>query len=239
MNKIVVAILCITVLAACKKNSGSSGPDFSSLVLTEYSPVPVTKTKSTKVFVHLMPWFETPETNTPAGTWGAHWTMANKNPNNTSGGKREIASYYYPLTGPYASGDKDLIEYQLLLMKLSGIDGVFIDWPGTIPGVLDYAQMVRNTNNMLPLLKKAGLKYAIVYEDRNLGNNLVSNKVEQAQKDIAYIASNYFSQSNYETIGGKPLLLDFGPLVLTNQADWTNVFSSLSTKPEFIALWGF
>lgn len=239
MRKTVAAILCITVLAGCKKNSSSNGPDFSSLVLTEYSPVPVSKTNSTKVFVHVMPWFETPETNSPAGTWGAHWTMANKNPNTTTGGKREIASYYYPLTGPYASGDKDLIEYQLLLMKLSGIDGVFIDWPGTIKNVNDYALMVRNTNNMLPLLKKAGLKYAIVYEDRNLDNNYVVDKVAQAKTDINYIVSNYFSQSNYETIGGQPLLLDFGPLTLTNPADWTDIFSSLTTKPAFIALWGF
>ena len=235
MKKLCVAIL-LMVLLGCKKNQGV---DFSNLVLTQYAPVAVAKTSTKKVFVHLLPWFETPETNSPAGTWGAHWTMANRNPNIESNGQKQIASYYYPLTGPYASGDKDIIEYQLLLMKLSGIDGVFIDWPGTQGGVLDYALMVRNTNSMVVLLNKVGLKYAIVYEDQNLNNNLVLDKVAQAKTDMDYIASNYFSQSNYETIGGQPLLLDFGPQALTNPSDWTSVFSALSPKPAFFTLWGF
>ncbi len=186
-----------------------------------------------------MPWFESPETNSPAGTWGAHWTMANKNPNTITNGQRQIASYYYPLIGPYGSGDKDVIEYQLLLMKLSGIDGVFIDWPGTQSGVLDYVLMVRNANSMIAMLNKVGLNYAIVYEDQNLNNNLILDKVAQAKEDINYIAANYFSQSNYETVNGQPLLLDFGPQALTNPSDWTNVFSALSVKPAFVPLWGF
>ncbi len=234
MKKIVPAILLIAFFG-CKKNEENKNIDFSTLVLTEYDAVPVTKTSTKKVFVHLMPWFETKETNTPANTWGMHWRMNTRNPDNITGGKRDIASYYYPLTGPYASGDKDLIEYQLLLMKLSGIDGVFFDWPGTLP-VNDYALMVRNTEKMIDQLNKVGLKFAIVYEDQNLINH-TTNYVTQAQADMNYMASHYFSKSNYETVNGQPLLMCFGPQAIMDPAQWTSVFSVLSPRPAFVPLW--
>jgi len=48
-------------------------------VTNTFAPVAVTKTSTKKVFAHIMPWFETPATN--SGTWGIHWTMSNQNPN--------------------------------------------------------------------------------------------------------------------------------------------------------------
>src|SRR5882757_8902447 len=65
------------------------------------------KSDPRKIYAHLMPWFETP---------GYHWDM--------------VGRHYNPQIGPYHSGDYKVIEYQLLLMKYSGIDGVIIDWPG-------------------------------------------------------------------------------------------------------------
>ena len=44
-------------------------PLFSGTVVT-YAPVAVTKSSTKRVFVHLMPWFETPATN--SGNWGIH-----------------------------------------------------------------------------------------------------------------------------------------------------------------------
>jgi glycoprotein endo-alpha-1,2-mannosidase len=90
------------------------------------APAEVIKNNAKKVYVHYMPWFFNLKQD---GYWGQHWTMTNKNPNNIDiTGKREIASHYYPLIGPYSSNDNDLQEYHLLLMKLSGIDGVIFDW---------------------------------------------------------------------------------------------------------------
>ena len=61
------------------------------------------------------------------GKWGYHWTMKNCDPNKTDAkGKREIASHYYPMTGPYASGDEAVLDYQCLLMKYAGLDGVMV-----------------------------------------------------------------------------------------------------------------
>ena len=94
--------------------SGCDGRDDLPIIkndkVEEFSPVPVSKTNPMKLYVHYMPWFESKETNN--GTWGQHWTMANKNPDEVSSdGKRQIASFYYPLIGPYASSDQDVIEY--------------------------------------------------------------------------------------------------------------------------------
>ncbi len=223
---------------------GSSWLNLCSVVQTlfngtvvSYSPVAVAKTSAKRVFAHFMPWFETPATN--AGSWGFHWTMANQNPNTIlANGQRQIASYYYPLTGPYASSDTTIIDYQLLLMKLSGIDGVLIDWPGTGTNngaSLDLPMNAANTKALVARIAKTGLKYALVYEDNFLSN--VSNKIAQAQTDLIYAQNTYFQDANYEKVNGVPLLLVFGPEQLTVASNWTSVFSALTTKPFFLTLW--
>lgn len=198
-----------------------------------FAPVPVTKTKTNKIYVHVMPWFETPASN--GGTWGYHWKMNTKNPNNIlANDQRDIAAWFYPQIEPYASGDADVVEYQLLLMKLSGIDGVMIDWYGT-QNIYDYPKNKTNAEKMIALLQKVGLKYSIVYEDATLNN--ASNKSLAAKNDLAYMQSNYFSQSNYETYNSKPLLLVFGPQGLIGQSAWADAFSGLNPTPSFFPLW--
>jgi hypothetical protein len=77
---------------------------------------------------HYMPWYQSPAV---MGAWGWHWTMDHFNPNQKDAdGQPSIASHHPPLTGPYDSSDDALLEYQVLLMKLSGIDGVIVDWYG-------------------------------------------------------------------------------------------------------------
>ena len=77
---------------------------------------------------HYMPWYQTPAVS---GYWGWHWTMEHFNPNRKDENDRPtVASYYLPLTGPYDSSDETLLEYQVLLMRLAGIDGVIVDSEG-------------------------------------------------------------------------------------------------------------
>lgn len=204
-------------------------------------PAPVEKKIRKKVFAHLMPWFETKETNQPPGAWGSHWTMANRNPDSIGAdGRRQIASYYYPLTGPYASGDPDIIEYQLLLMKYSGIDGVCIDWPG-VTQLYDYPLLVRNTEKVISLIGKVGLRYAVVYEDQDIniaaGAGIVKDKIAAAKEDMRYLHTHYFSDSNYERWGTTPLLLDFGPQTFLKADEWADIFSVLPSPPAFFTLW--
>ncbi len=220
------------ILTGCDKATSNPDP----AIVIQYAPVKVPKTQTMKVFVHLLPWFETKETNN--GQWGQHWTMATKNPDiviDTSTGRREIASYFYPLIGPYASSDKDVIEYQLLLMKLSGIDGVLIDWYGT-QNIYDYPANLYNAERFISLIDKTGLDYAIVYEDQ-VNKNVPGDKIAAAKSDMSYMAAKYFSQKNYISIGSQPLLLTFGPQTFMTPSEWTSIFSVFTTKPKFLTLW--
>lgn len=219
----------------------SSKPVVPNIPATEtFNPVPVSKTNGTKIYMHYMPWFETNESSAN-GQWGYHWTMANRNPNNTDGnGRRDIASHYYPLIGPYHSGDKEVIENHLLMMKYAGVDGVLIDWYGTY-NLNDYRINKENSEQLIAMLDKVGLEYAIVYEDRFLPNivnaGLAPTVTAAAKADLNYMQTNYFGDANYIKINNKPLLLNFGPITLTTPDQWTNVFANINPKPTFLTLW--
>ncbi|WP_433778573.1 glycoside hydrolase family 71/99-like protein [Flavobacterium anhuiense] len=237
ITSLVFGLMSIVMAAGC--SSDDKGPD-KPVEPEKIAPVAIEKTNSTKIYMHYMPWFETNESSADK-KWGYHWTMANKNPNNIgANGRREIASYYYPLIGPYHSGDKNVIENHLLLMKYSGIDGVLIDWYGTYD-VNDYRMVKENTDQLIEMLDKVGLEYAIVYEDRFLTNVVNAGKAISvtgaAKTDLTYVEKNYFSDANYIKINGKPLLMNFGPIVLKTPAEWTNVFNTLTAKPTFLTLW--
>ncbi len=92
-------------------------------------------TPAKTLMVYYMPWYSA---RPYSGNWGWHWTMDHFNPDlvNASG-ERQIASWYYPLIGPYDSSDPAVLEYHVLLMKLAGIDGVIVDWYGSA-NFLDY-----------------------------------------------------------------------------------------------------
>jgi hypothetical protein len=213
----------------------TKAPDTSTTAL---QPKAVAKTNSQKVYVHYLPWFETPATS-GTGKWGSHWTMANENPDIIlSNGRRQIASYFYPMIGPYDSSDPDVINYHLLLMKYSGIDGVIVDWYG-VENVDDYPLNKRNTDSLFNHIPAAGLQFGICYEDATLAQDeAVANidTVTAAKQDFAYLQSAYFGSSNYIKINNQPLLLCFGPQSLKTPADWQQSFSGLTTKPRLLTL---
>ncbi len=239
-------VLCYSGIALLLFGCGKSSPTPTppavwNGTLTAYSPAAVPKTSSKKVFVHYMPWFETPATLAACCQWGIHWTMSMGSgapqtilPN----GQRKIASHYYPMIGPYASSDTAVIDYQLLLMKLSGIDGLIIDWPGRGTNLGESPDLIKNaanTNVLISRLGKVGLKYAICYEDQYVDR--YADIPAAAKSDINYARDNYFNDPNYETVAGKPLLMVFGPQAVVTGAGWTTVFSELPTTPSFYTLW--
>lgn len=200
-------------------------------------PVAVTKTNPIKLYVHYMPWFEDPTSNN--GAWGQHWTMDNCDPNRTdSNGKRQIASRYYPLIGPYASSDTDVLDYHLLLMKYSGIDGVLVDWYG-IQDKWDYPANKRNTEALVKAVERAGLEFAIVYEDQTLKDLNKQGQLAQAKQDLKYLENTFFSKECYIQVNGKPLLMTFGPQTIQTPEEWNDVLGSLKTRPTFLTLYTF
>lgn len=200
----------------------------------------VSKSNSAKIIAHYMPWFKTKEFS---GSWGMHWTMANQNPDIIdANGKRQIAANYYPIIGPYDSNDPDLLMYHAILLKLSGIDGVFFDWYGTMD-FSDWREIKTRTETAVSIFGKAGLEFGIVYEDYTLkvalNNQLTNSVVSAAQNDMQYLSNTFFNNPLYLKYNNKPILLDFGPQAVTTPQQWKSIFSVLpeSKKPYFIPLW--
>ena len=173
-----------------------------------------------------MPWFATKDVS---GAWGWHWTMNHFDPEQIKwDDQRKIASHDYPLIGPYDSGDDHALECQALLMKIAGLDGVVIDWYGTSE-LNDHAMNHRNTQKLIPWLKKAGLSFAVCYEDQAVKSLKNGEDVKQAQKDLKWAEEHFFADSSYEKQNGRPLLLVFGPQHLAWKFD-------LESKPLVFGL---
>jgi hypothetical protein len=207
----------------------------SSFVLTasEFSRA-ATKT----VMVYYMPWY----TARPySDGWGWHWTMDHFNPDTVNAsGERQIASWYYPLIGPYDSSDPAVLEYHVLLMKLAGVDGVIVDWYGSA-NYLDYGINNQATVRLFQFTRKAGLKFSICYEDQTIqhiidGNFLApGDALFHAQTEMLYLETNFFSDASYLRLKGQPVLLNFGPQHFMMSSNWEDIFSVLgaTNQPAF------
>lgn len=190
------------------------------------------------VMVYYMSWYAAkPFSN----EWGWHWTMDHFDPEKVNAsGEREIASWYYPLIGPYDSADPAVLEYHVLLMKVAGIDGVVVDWYGSAD-FYDYAVVNQNISKLFDFTRKAGLKFAICYEDQTIqrfidGKKLTAaDAIHHAQQEMLYLQTNFFSDPSYFRFKGKPLLENFGPQYFLSGTNWDEIFSVLqsSNQPAF------
>jgi hypothetical protein len=193
---------------------------------------------SPELFVHYMPWYEAKPVSPQ---WGWHWTMNHYNPDKVNTGqRRQIASHYYPLIGPYDSSDPHVLEYHALLMKLAGIDGVIIDWYGTT-AFRDYGVVHRNTGRLIEILKRFGLKFAICYEDQSVKHMVESGFIrpelalDQGRQHLRWLRDRWFKESLYAKWQGKRLLLVFGPQHFKSD-QWKELFASVGISPSFITL---
>jgi hypothetical protein len=191
------------------------------------------------VMVHYMPWFVSQPFS---GSWGWHWTMNHFNPNvtNPANGQQEIASWYYPLIGPYDSADPAVLEYHVLLMKLAGMDGAVVDWYG-MDNFNDYAVNNTRTLDLFNYTRKAGLKFSLCYEDATIqqvingGFITAGGAVAHAQQTMLYVQTNFFTDPGFLRWKTLPVLLNFGPQYFLTSAAWTSNFSVLnaSNQPAF------
>lgn len=190
------------------------------------------------VLAHYMPWFASREVS---GKWGWHWTMDHFNPDRFSwDGERQVASEYYPLLGAYDSGDEHVLETQVLLMKFAGVQGVILDWYG-IRDVKDFAMVHRNSQRLIPILKKAGLKFAICFEDQSLaqatqGKPLSPEQQWDGARDaLQWLDQNWFSDDSYVRQDGRPVLLVFGPQQVQGE-QWKTLRDGLKSRPLIFGL---
>ncbi|HAH63479.1 MAG TPA: hypothetical protein DCL73_15440 [Treponema sp.] len=199
--------------------------------------------KKPLVLVHYMPWFQAPPVS---DGYGFHWHQggAKFDPYQIlSDGCANIASHQYPLTGPYDSRDRNILEYQAALMKISGIDGVIFDWYG-IDNALDYKEIQESTLAMIGVLKSAGLRYCICYEDQSVGKMVEAGSitkadaVETGKKTFKYMNDNWFSDASYVKYENRPVVMTFGPQYFFDRNQWDEFFSVCSERPYFITLEG-
>jgi hypothetical protein len=190
------------------------------------------------LMVYYMPWF----TAKPySAGWGWHWTMDHFNPDRVNAsGERQIASWYYPLIGPYDSSDPAVLEYHVLLMKLAGVDGVIVDWYGP-DDFLDYGLNNQATVKLFRFARLAGLKFAICYEDQTIqhmidGKYIAANDaIHHARQEMLYLQTNFFCDPGYLRLKNRPVLLNFGPQHFMMNSNWEDIFSVLqpSNRPAF------
>ncbi len=196
------------------------------------------RSKRPLVLVHYMPWYAS---RAVSGQWGWHWTMNHFDPDKVdAAGQPSAASHYRPLIGFYDSNDPDVLECQTQLMKLAGIDGVIVDWYG-IENFRDYGQVHRNTQHLIRHLKKAGLKFAICYEDQSVKHMVEAGVVakdgdtDHGEKVMRWMEANFFADDTYVRVDGKPLLLVFGPQHF-GRDQWQQMTSAMTTPPSIYAL---
>lgn len=198
--------------------------------------------KEPLILVHYMPWFQAPPVD-PSG-YGPHWHLGGVkfDPNETlSDGRAQIASWYYPLTGPYDSRDPAVLRYQVAVMKIAGVDGVIFDWYGA-KDANDYKAINDSTVAMIKVLREAGMRYAVCYEDQIM-KKMVDAKyitkeqaVGAAQDDLKWMDREWFSDPLYLKNGDRPVLMNFGPQYFKDAKQWDEIFSVAKTRPWFVSL---
>ena len=192
---------------------------------------------SSRLLAHVMPWFGAKPTSP---TWNWHWTMDRFDPDALDAtGHRPIASHYRPLIGPYDSGDPDVIEYQLLLMKLAGFDGLIADWYG-LSNHFDYPIIHRNTVTLFEAAERIGLEVGVCYEDQTIPRLVEaraiteSDRVRHARGEVDWLRRNWFAAPNYLKHEGRPVLLSFGNAGLSDD-EWTAVFVGMPDPPVYLS----
>ena len=188
------------------------------------------------ILAHYMPWFEGKPVSPK---WGWHWTMGRYDPEKKIDQRSELASHYYPWIGPYDSSDRDVIEYQLLTMKLAGIDGVIVDWYG-LTNFRDYAILHRNTTRLLESAERLKMKFAICYEDQTIPALVEAKRIQKenrtshAANEIQWLSKYWFQSPSYVQVDGKPLLLSFGQTGLSD-AEWSDCLAQAKTPVTYIS----
>ncbi len=193
------------------------------------------------LLMHYMPWYTTPEVQ---GEWGGHWTgwESQHDPEEIGeDGLPDIWSHYHPLIGTYDSADPDVVECHLLQMKLAGVDGVIADWYG-ISDVYDYPPTHRATKVLFEQAGRLGMSFAACFEDRSVESNVKLGRIERDEiaehltETFAWMQEHWFEGPQHVRVDGRPLLLNFGPIYVSDAAAWEAAFASLPRRPKFYAL---
>ncbi|MDR2741579.1 MAG: glycoside hydrolase family 99-like domain-containing protein [Treponema sp.] len=202
--------------------------------------------KQPLILVHYMPWYRGPSDKSQENNksvYGGHWTgWGGIDPTRTrSDGRAEIYARQYPLTGPYDQSTVYLLEYQAVLFKLAGIDGVIFDWYGN-RNVNDFGEIHEHTKAMVEVLKRVGLQFTVCYEDNTINmeyggrDNVPAGEALESGKEVfRWMQQNWFNDNAYIRLDDQPLVMCFGPQYFS-QAQWDELFAAADPRPFFADL---
>lgn len=191
--------------------------------------------------MHYMPWYTTPQVR---GRWGGHWAgwENQHDPSETApDGMPDIWSHYHPLIGLYDSTEPDVLECQLLQMKIAGIDGVIPDWYG-ITGAADYPEIHEATVALFEQSRRLGMYFAACYEDRTVEQSIKEGVVDRGEvpqhlaATFRWMHGAWFDAPHYVKIDGRPLVLNFGPIHVKDASAWDRGLSAVEPRPRLHAL---
>lgn len=158
---------------------------------------------------HYFNWFHTPDGRGGWHMWEWKGTGPTHDPERLGpDGRRDIASVFHPRIGPYDSSRPEVMEYHLLLAKLSGLDGFVVDW---------YGLGHHDDRLMEPLLDQAaqlGLRVGICFEDKAMFGYAYQARsreeaVQNAISNLAYVLTRYAPHPAYLRLEGRPVVLNF------------------------------
>lgn len=187
------------------------------------------------VYAHFVTWFKTKEFSGRWEMWNSDYNESPHNPDVVFlNGQRDLAVTSYPLTGPYDTSDPDIIEYQFLLMKLSGIDGIIVDWDGRRINKYRHEGLM----TLLPYLEKYNLKLIMCFEewcgywpkgtfpDRQA-------EIKAAKDELRWMVETFINKSFYGTINGKKPVLIFRkiPDQWFTPAEWISIAQDFNDVP--------
>jgi hypothetical protein len=165
-----------------------------------------------RVFAHYMPWFKIKKLANGNTEW-EHWKWFGKGQKHDpdtilENGRRDIASVYYPLAGPYDGCDPVVLEYHMLTAKAAGIDGFIADWYGPE----DYSDQVFSA--MVKAAEKNGMKVAICLEEKTFFppySSAKTNREAQAvlERQLRHVLSTHGGSPAYLWHRGQPVFYIF------------------------------
>ena len=134
-----------------------------------------------------------------------------------------------------------MLECQLLQMKLAGVDGVIVDWYG-ISDAADYPPIHEATEALFQATGRLGMAFAACYEDRTVEQAIREGKLSEDQvashlaETLRWMEANWFGKPHYFRYHGRPLLLNFGPIFVSDAAVWAHALATVSERPAFFPL---
>ena len=124
-----------------------------------------------------------------SGYW-YHWNSATHDPDNITGGLRDIPAADYPLLDVYDSNDEAVIEQHVQWAKQAGIGCFIVSWWG----INDFTDNA--SKHVMAVCEREAFNFTFYYED--------TASVNQTVGDLTYLLDTYGNSPSFYKIDDRP-----------------------------------